>query len=319
MARLAEQKDKLDVGALAHLAGAFHAAGNKERALSLLPASPPPRAIATTTRGRLTSQVEQEAVWLSALLEIDPNHPMTALLAASLNKSRTDGRWGSTLNNAAVIAALSRYQAMTGRDEPRFTGVIQAGSGQVVRFSNEEPASLELRQTGEPIQVSSEGRGTIYLIATSRGLIRDDLVEPYDRQLHVERRWTNREGRPIDANNVAVGDLIRVQVVVRAAGGTFHNIAVVDALPAGMEVENPRLATSAGSEWTTGDLPDHVEFLDDRVVLFCTAHSHERTFEYALRATTAGEYVLPPIQASCMYDPSAASLGRVGRVVIRNR
>ncbi|MHC4286594.1 MAG: hypothetical protein ACYSWZ_27095, partial [Planctomycetota bacterium] len=80
MNRLAEQKDELDAVALAHLAGAFHAAGNKERALALLPEQLMDMTIKTTTAGRLTSQVQQEAVLLSVMLDIDPNNPMVAPL-----------------------------------------------------------------------------------------------------------------------------------------------------------------------------------------------------------------------------------------------
>jgi len=319
MARLAEQKDKLDMAALAHLAGAFHAAGNKEKALSLLPDSPPGTAIATTTAGRLTSQVQQEAVWLGALLDIEPNHPMVAPLAASLNKARSNGQWGSTLNNAAAVAALTRYQAMTTRDQPEFTGAIETADGRSVRFSHKEATSLELRNTVAPVRISSEGHGTIYVVTTSRGLIRDDLVKPYERQLSVERRWTNRQGEPVDTNSLAVGDLVQVEITVSTTGGTVHNIAVVDALAGGMEVENPRLATSAETGESRGDYPEHVEFLDDRVVLFCTADRQTRTFRYALRVITAGEFALPPVQASCMYDPGVACLGEPGRVIVRGR
>jgi hypothetical protein len=62
------------------------------------------------------------------------------------------------------------------------------------------------------------------------------------------------------------------------------------------------------------DHPDRVEFLDDRVVLFCSAGPKAQTFSYALRVTAAGEFVLPPIQASCMYDPAVACLGAEGKV-----
>ncbi len=319
MARLAEQKEKLDLAALAHLAGAFHAAGNKEKALSLLPADPPAATVATTTTGRLTSQVQQEAVWLSSLLEIDPNHPMVAPLAASLNKARSCGQWGSTLNNAAAIAALARYQAATARDQPEFTGAIEAEDGRIARFNHKEPASLELPDSPGVVRISSEGHGTLYVVTMTKGLVRDDLVKPYERQLHVERRWTDRQGRPVDANGLTVGDLVQVEIIVSTPAGTVENIAIVDALAGGMEVENPRLATSAETGEPHGDSPDHIEFLDDRVVLFCAADSHTRTFRYALRVITAGEFVVPPIQASCMYDPAIACLGQPGRVVIRDR
>ncbi len=319
MARLAEQKDQLDIAGLAHLAQAFHAAGNKEKALSLLPSSPPQGTVATTTTGRLTTRIQQQAAWLIALLEIEPNHPMTAPLAANLNKARSNGQWGSTLNNAAVIAALSRYQAMTKGEPPQFTGTLEPPTGPAVRFSDKEPVSLELRKIDAPVQLSSEGRGTIYVIATSRGLIREDLIQPYQRQLSVQRRWTNREGRPVDTNDLAVGDLVQVEITIKTTGEPVHNIAIVDALAGGMEVENPRLATSARTGESEGDEPDHVEFLDDRVVLFCSAGKAPSTFKYALRVIAAGTFTLPPIQASCMYDESVACLGQAGRVTVHAR
>jgi hypothetical protein len=104
------------------------------------------------------------------------------------------------------------------------------------------------------------------------------------------------------------------KITIKTPGETVHNIAIVDALAGGMEIENPRLATSAQAGEPEGDEPDHVEFLDDRVVPFCTADSNAKTFRYSLRVITAGQSALPPIQASCMYDESVACLGQAGRV-----
>ena len=99
---------------------------------------------------------------------------------------------------------------------------------------------------------------------------------------------------------------------------TIHNIAIVDALPGGMEVENPRLVTSAGIiNRRAGTQPDHVEFLDDRIVLFSSANTKIKVFRYALRVTTVGQFTVPAIQASCMYDPAIASLGAEGKVIIK--
>ncbi|MGE5296569.1 MAG: hypothetical protein ACM3VT_17250, partial [Solirubrobacterales bacterium] len=82
---------------------------------------------------------------------------------------------------------------------------------------------------------------------------------------------------------------------------------------------NPRLATSADTEDGSNEQPDRVEFLDDRIVLFCTADSEPRTYRYALRAISVGTFSLPPIQGSCMYDPSVACLGKAGQVTVRDR
>ena len=317
MARLAERKKQLDLAGLAHLAGAFWAAGRKDRALAILPKQPPLKAVATTTAGRLTSQVRQEAVWLSVLLDVAPDDAMVARLAGRLDKARRNGRWASTLENSAAIPALTRYQAMTSKDKPEFTGEIEAARGRPVPFDHTKPVSHKFANVAAPITVSSTGIGTIYIAVSSEGLAKEGLVEPYSRQLSLERRWSDRNGKVIDPAKLRVGDLVRVQITISSPLAGVNNIAVVDALPGGMEVENPRLATSAGPGEQAGHTPDHIEFLDDRVVLFCTAGPAKKVFRYALRATTAGRFRLPAIQASCIYDPTVASLGQPARAIIR--
>jgi uncharacterized protein YfaS (alpha-2-macroglobulin family) len=315
---LAERTERLDAAARAHLAGAFYAVGNKEKAMALLGKQLPTISVKTTTSGQLTSQVHQEAVLLSVLLEIDPNHPAVASLADSLNNVRNNGRWGSTLENAASIVALSRYQALTNKEAPQYQGSIRLGSDDAISFDHTEAFTHKFENVTKPAVISSTGTGKIYLTITFEGLAVKGLVKPYDRRMKVRRRWLDRHGEAIDPHNLHVGDLVLVEIDVNSPRTiSADNIAVVDALPGGMEVENPRLATSSAVGNRRSNRADHVQFLDDRVVLFCSVSSKKRTFGYALRVTTAGKFDLPPIQASCMYDPAIASLGKSGGVVIR--
>ena len=113
----------------------------------------------------------------------------------------------------------------------------------------------------------------------------------------------------MDPLTIRVGDLILVQVSLDAPGRAIacENIAVVDLLPSGFEVENPSLATSAvtAKERAT---PDRMEFLHDRVVLFTNAYEQVRSYAYYIRATSAGQSLRPSIQATSMYE---AGLGSV--------
>jgi uncharacterized protein YfaS (alpha-2-macroglobulin family) len=102
---------------------------------------------------------------------------------------------------------------------------------------------------------------------------------------------------------------------------SLENIAIVDALPGGFEVENPRLETSQKTAVDSGHAAelsaDHVEFLDDRVVLFTSASREPRTFRYPLRAVSTGQFAQPPIQASSMYDAGVASIHGAGRIEVK--
>lgn len=318
MARLAEDVQHLDLAGRSHLACAYLAAGRKDRASEILPREVPRVTIATTSGGRLTSHVRQEGVWLSAMLDIDPEAPAVAMAARQLDAARRNGRWSSTLENAAALAALARYQAMMVAERPDFSGAIELSGHATVRFDHAKPVSHTFARVTGPATISSVGAGTVYLAVRSEGLAAKGLVKPYNRRLSVQRRWTDAAGNVTDLAALRVGDLVYVEIALACPDPTARvgNIAVVDALPGGLEIENPRLATSAGRDDREVDTPDHVELLDDRVVLFCSAGRTKQTFRYALRATTAGDFALPAIQASCMYDPAVASLGTPGRVTI---
>jgi uncharacterized protein YfaS (alpha-2-macroglobulin family) len=174
----------------------------------------------------------------------------------------------------------------------------------------------------QPLMLETEGTGTVYVCVSTTGRRLDEPIEVYDRKLTVRRDWFTPDGKPVDPQELKVGELARVQVCVAAPsidGESVDNVAVVDVLPGGMEIDNPRLATSASSglpESVDASEPDRVEFLDDRVVLFTSVTKAPRTFIYYLRATTVGRFTRPSIEASCMYDASFASVHGAGEIEV---
>jgi uncharacterized protein YfaS (alpha-2-macroglobulin family) len=107
-------------------------------------------------------------------------------------------------------------------------------------------------------------------------------------------------------------------------------VVVEDVLPAGFDLENPRLATSVGV------LNDHfksqatmVDARDDRLIVVGNV-VHQATlgtsgaqyvFEhrYLMRAISAGTYIRPPVRAECMYDSLLQASVGTGTVVIEAR
>ena len=139
-----------------------------------------------------------------------------------------------------------------------------------------------------------------------------------DRGLRVTRRWTNPDGELLPSGPIRVGDLIYVEVTLEATNGSSRipYVAITDILPGGLEVEHPRLASSSQFSKPSTAQSERVEFLDDRVLIFATAKSSSRTFRYALRATMAGEFIHPGIEASSMYAPELRSHGEEDRCLI---
>lgn len=315
MERLTQSPDRLDMSGCASLAAAWLAMGRRDKAAAVLQDAEMGQAIATTTSGRFVSQSQSEAALLSVLVDLDPRHAWIAPLVQRLNGRRDRGRWGTTLENAAAISALCKYQLVV-TEPAEFEGTLACG-GDNYTFTSKGVSQFTLADPLSPAHFETTGRGDVHACITTTGRLLDESVKPYDRQMSVRREWLDRDGKPLDVGTFKVGDLIHVRVSVSAKiDGSVDNVAIVDVLPGGTEVENPRLATSAVAAADPESGPDRVEFLDDRVVLFTSVGREKRQFDYYLRATTVGDFNAPPIEASCMYDPGFASLSGGGRVEI---
>lgn len=316
MSRLSDQIEFLDSEGRAHLAAAWIRLGRKDRAAAVLPEETFRLSAVPSSTGRITSRVRQDAVLLQVLLDLDPQHAAIPALVERVQSARQKQTWMNTLENASAIAALARYRA-TNPGASEFTGALQKGASQSP-FSHQSPLQARWTNVIEPLSITTQGKGEIYVVRTTEGLREQQRVVQYDRQLKVRRQWLDRDDRQIDPTKLRAGDLVQVAIEISSpdAREGIPNVAIVDALPGGVEIENPRLATSATNGSVAASTADHVEFLDDRAVLFTTVGASPRVFRYALRVTTPGRFDLPPIQGSSMYDPSVASIHGGGKVIV---
>ena len=256
--------------------------------------------LATAVEDRITSPLSQRARLLSLLTELNPTDPRLLSLRTQIADARVNGRWRNTYENACAIVAL----AHAGEDEHSvFTATVTV-DGVETPFSEAIPFSASL---GDPssLVVTSQGQGSYSAVISTEGMSAE-IPAPFSRGLEISRTWSTPDGEPIQPDDpLAVGDLVVVTVTIRTPRSprTVRNIAIVDALPGGLEPENPRLMTSASSVLGGSSNADQLEFLDDRVLIFTSASRELRTYRYALRASTVGRFAVPPLEASSMYDP----------------
>jgi uncharacterized protein YfaS (alpha-2-macroglobulin family) len=118
------------------------------------------------------------------------------------------------------------------------------------------------------------------------------------------------------------GDLLTVTLAVQGIGRSYRSVVVEDLLCAGLEIENPRLLTSAAQAATRDgtDNAAHVEMRDDRLVMVghvpaSAAWQHR----YLARVVGGGSFTLPPATAECMYDRTVRAVGATTRIEIGER
>ena len=96
-----------------------------------------------------------------------------------------------------------------------------------------------------------------------------------------------------------------VQVVLTLVPSLpVSNLALSCLLPAGLEIENPRLSDE-GEEASLF----RSDVRDDRLLLFADRLSEAATYRFRVRAVTKGTFAVPPISAEGMYDPEIRFIG----------
>ncbi len=134
------------------------------------------------------------------------------------------------------------------------------------------------------------------------------------------------------------GARVRVRITMVAPSRRYH-VALVDNLPAGLEISNPELAVTetVPEDKGEGNSPvlaygsqsygrgfynyrwtwfEHQNFRDERAEAFSSLlWEGVYKYVYVMRATTPGQFIVPPAKAEEMYHPE--TFGRTGTDFVR--
>ena len=300
------------------LAGAFAFSGDLNTALSMLPTTVAPRTDddVRESGGNLNSSVRAQAIMLDVLAEVNPNHPSIPNLVKRLADSASNNnRWYTTQENAYAFLALGKIFKTQMQSD--YIGTVALNGEHFADFDAAEHRFADENWGGVQVQVNVEGAGNCYYYWTAFGVQTDTTIQEFDNELQVRRRYSSENGVRIEDGNFQHGSLLVAEITIKALTDTLENVAVVDVLPAGFEIENPRLESRAGVPWISksGFQPDYMDIRDDRLIFFGKfPRQKQQKFYYALRAVTRGEFVLPPVAAEAMYDPTKSSVASSGRI-----
>jgi hypothetical protein len=142
------------------------------------------------------------------------------------------------------------------------------------------------------------------------GLPVKSMENPVSKGIRIKREYFDIKGFPLNLTSVAQGELA-VAVITIETSGELDNLAVADLLPAGFEIENPRLNSRGQLGWYP---PYHwqgayEDLRDDRILLFTGPVDGEFQYSYTVRAVTPGVFIIPQIYAEAMYAPEIMAIG----------
>jgi hypothetical protein len=204
----------------------------------------------------LHSDRRVDGVLLEALLTVDQKNGLIPKLAKGLLAHRKAGKWGNTQENCLILVALDLYFAVYEKDEPNFTaqvwlGEIFAGEqsfkGRTTETNIINVPMQFLFETGDTdLILTKDGPGRLYyrlamnyapddlrLKAACYGFKIQRMYEGVDDKKHVTQ---DKDGNW----HFKLGEKVRVSVMMTTTSRRYH-IALVDKLPAGVEIINSAL------------------------------------------------------------------------------
>lgn len=282
---------------------------------------------------------------LQAFTEFMPDHPIVDDTLRWLMVARKDGHWDSPHDTAVSLLSITDFMLVRKdaqadfsyridlNGETKLSGKAEAGNVRkedslVIDMKDLVKDSVnELKLTRTP----GDAAGRLYYTARLRYYTPAQNVEAATHGIGVSHEYTldgDASGAPV--RQVQLGDVVKVKVTL-IAPSDLNFVVLEDYLPAGLEPIDASLKTTSvqlqrklndatiqSYKAGKGYNPfEHTDIRDNRVALFArfvTKGVYEYT--YFARATTPGQFRLPPANAYEQYFPEVWGRSDGGDFVI---
>ncbi|MFS4581428.1 alpha-2-macroglobulin family protein [Phaeobacter sp. C3_T13_0] len=228
-----------------------------------------------------------------------------------------DGRALSTQESAWTLMAA--HALVENAEDPGILINGQPADGPLVEL-------LEGGQQRDPLALTAASGKEVDITLTTLGV--PLIAAPAGGTGYsIERSYYSMEGKPLMADQFAVGDRFVTVLRVEPFEPTGARLMINDPLPAGIEIDNPNLLRSgdlSGLDWLSLSEARHVEFRSDR---FLAAVDLRRgrggeagapvTLAYVARTVAPGLFHHPAASVEDMYRPEYRARTATGRVQVR--
>ena len=292
-----------------------------------------------------------DAVLLEAMLKVDKDNDLVPKITRGLLAHRKKGRWSSTQENVFILLALDKYFQAYEKVTPNFVNQVWLGKA----YAGEQKfqgRSIDSNQLNIPMDylikqggaadliLNKQGAGRLYYRIGMKYAPKNLNLKPADYGFTVLRTYEAVDDaddvkREADGKwTIKAGARVRVKLTMVAQARRYH-VALVDPLPAGLEILNPGLAVTEaipaaprgkrntavrayksrsygrGYSYWRSRWFEHQNFRDERAEAFSSLlWAGVYNYTYVARATTPGDFVVPPAKAEEMYHPE--TFGRTG-------
>ncbi len=293
----------------------------------------------------LASDRRVDAVMLESLIQEQPALDLIPKIVTGLLAHRKAGRWLNTQENTFALLALDKYFQTYEKTTPDFVARVWLGddyAGDLAfkgRTTDYFQINIPMKDVAshdqQALTIQKDGAGRLYYRIGMTYAPASLQLDPADYGFVVERKYEGADD-PKDVTrdakgvwHIKAGARVRVKLTMINENRRYH-VALVDPLPAGLEAMNAALAVtgpipqdpneqkSRGAYWWWyGPWYEHQNLRDERTEAFAALlWEGVHQYDYLARATTPGNFVVPPTKAEEMYMPETFGRSASDRVIV---
>ena len=314
-----------DIGspiAKAQVAAALGLLGDRTRAervyQSALNDLQPPSAPDFTAREDYGSTLRDAAALVTLASEAGGPRQTIVNAVQRIEQARAQASYTSTQENAWMVLAARAIAKDAGGVSLDVQGSTQQASAQRGPLFRNVRAS----ELSQPLRITNTGGGSVQAVVSVSGAPVTP-EPPAEKGFKIERLYYTLDGDAGDPKKAKQNQRFVVVLKITEPTPQFGRVLVADHLPAGFEIDNPRLVSSGDTgtlSWIAdAKAPVHSEFRDDR---FSAAFERKAkdapvfSVAYVVRAVSPGRYVLPQAYVEDMYRPDRFGRTETGAIEI---
>jgi uncharacterized protein YfaS (alpha-2-macroglobulin family) len=260
------------------------------------------------------SALRDSAALVTLASENSAPRPTVAAAVSRVEAARQLSAYTSTQENAWLVLAARAIA----KDAAGVAMTVNGTARQGAFYRSINAAALQTA----PLRVGNNGEEALQAVVSVTGA--PIVPEPAaESGFKIERNYFTLDGQPADIAKAKQNERYAVVLKITEGQPQFGRIIVADYLPAGFEIDNPRLVSS-GETGTLGWIelaraPEHAEFRDDRFTAAFNRTSKDAaifTVAYVVRAVAPGTYTHPQAFVEDMYRPDRFGRTTTGKIEV---
>lgn len=268
------------------------------------------------TGGTYGSTTRDYALILQSMVILNMQQDAYRMLE-KISKAMGSDSWYNTQETAFALHAAAQFVRKYLGSQRGIQVTVNSTNGQQEIRTEKTiwQLSLPIKNGKSIVSVQNDGPGNLFVRQINSSAPLEVITEKIMSGLSMEVRYFNDNGNPLDIHQVKQGEDVTTEITIKNTGvtGTYQELALSYLIPSGFEIINERLTGNA-----TMPGAGNTDIRDDRFyVYFSLEQNQAKTFKFRCNAAFRGEYMLPAINCSAMYDNSIQAVWPGGKMIIQ--